>query len=114
EELKRFRAVLFQIEKDGPEGKRWGNSKDVIASIQGFANYVAMVNPEKGAEFQAQVKAIIQKYGWQRPASHQKRPLVSESQYPGPASSTTPEPPSVTTPEPESPKKDEKKWWKLF
>ncbi|HMW02748.1 MAG TPA: reverse transcriptase domain-containing protein [Acidobacteriota bacterium] len=114
EELKRFRAVLFQIEKDGPEGKRWGNSKDVIASIQGFANYVAMVNPEKGAEFQAQVKAIIQKYGWQRPASHQKRPLVSESQSPGPASAPEPEVPSPVTPAPESSKSNDKKWWKLF
>lgn len=61
-ELKRFRATLFQIEKDGPEGKRWGNSEDVIASIQGFANFVAMVNPEKGAEFLEQVKAIKNKW----------------------------------------------------
>ena len=59
-DLKRFRATLYQIEKDGPEGKRWGNSTDVIASIQGFANFVAMVNPEKGAEFQQQVKRIKQ------------------------------------------------------
>jgi RNA-directed DNA polymerase len=61
-ELKRFRATLFQIEKDGPEGKRWGSSDDVIASIQGFANFVAMVNPEKGAEFLEQVKAIKDKW----------------------------------------------------
>ncbi len=57
-DLKRFRATLYQIEKDGPEGKRWGNSDDVIASIQGYANFVAMVNPEKGAEFQEQVQRI--------------------------------------------------------
>lgn len=57
-ELKRFRAALFQIEKDGPQGKRWGNSEDAIASIQGFANFVAMVNPEKGAEFLEQVQRI--------------------------------------------------------
>lgn len=61
-DLKRFRATLYQIEKDGPEGKRWGNSTDVIASIQGFANFVAMVNPEKGAEFQQQVKRIKAQY----------------------------------------------------
>jgi RNA-directed DNA polymerase len=49
--LKRFRATLYQIEKDGLEGKHWGNSADVIAAIQGFANFVAMVNPQKGAKY---------------------------------------------------------------
>jgi hypothetical protein len=86
----------------------------VIASIQGFANYVAMVNPEKGTAFQAQVKAIIQKYGWQRPASHQRRAPVSESQYPASPAASEPESPQTSAPEPESPKKDDKKWWKLF
>ncbi len=61
-DLKRFRATLYQIEKDGPEGKHWGNSSDVMASIQGFANFVAMVNPEKGAEFQEQIRQIKEKY----------------------------------------------------
>lgn len=62
-ELKKFRATLYQIEKDGPEGKRWGNGDDVMAAIEGFANFVAMVNPEKGGELVAQVKQIKQKYG---------------------------------------------------
>ena len=60
--LKRFRATLYQIEKDGLSGKRWGNSSNLIASIQGFANFVAMVNPQKGGELQQQVERIKQKY----------------------------------------------------
>ena len=60
--LKRFRATLYQIEKDGLEGKHWGNSPDLIAAIQGFANFVAMVNPEKGAEFLEQLERIKNKY----------------------------------------------------
>ncbi|MDH5680029.1 MAG: reverse transcriptase family protein, partial [Spirochaetota bacterium] len=60
--LKRFRALLYQIEKDGPEGKVWGSSSDILLSIQGFANYVAMVNPEKGALFKDKIKVIIDKY----------------------------------------------------
>ena len=57
--LKKFRALLYQIEKEGLEGKRWGNSSDIIASIKGFANFVAMVNPEKGAKLKEQTQRII-------------------------------------------------------
>jgi RNA-directed DNA polymerase len=46
-ELKRFRATLYPI-----------------ASIQGYANFVAMVNPEKGSEFQEQVRRIRDRYGF--------------------------------------------------
>ena len=60
--LKRFRATLYQIEKDGPTGKHWGHSSNILASIQGFANFVYMVNPEKGAELQTRVRAIINRY----------------------------------------------------
>lgn len=60
--LKQFRATLYHIEKDGLEGKHWGNSPDVIAAISGFANFVAMVNPEKGTEFLQQIQRIKKKY----------------------------------------------------
>jgi RNA-directed DNA polymerase len=61
--LKRFRATLHHIEKDGLAGKQWGQGGDLMQSIQGFANYVAMVNPTKGSEFLAQVQRIHKKYG---------------------------------------------------
>lgn len=60
--LKNFRATLHQIENEGLEGKHWGNSPNIIASITGFANFVVMVNPEKGAEFQQQIQRIQKKY----------------------------------------------------
>ena len=60
--LKNFRATLYQIEKDGITGKKWGNSPNLLASITGFANFVAMVNPDKGLELQKQVKKIKRKY----------------------------------------------------
>lgn len=63
EKLKRFRATLYQIEKDGLRGKRWGQSNDLITSLQGFANFVHMINPEKGTEFLDQVRQIKEKYG---------------------------------------------------
>ena len=61
--LRQFRAVLFQIDRDGPVGKRWGQSSNVMYAIEGFANFIAMVDPEKGATFQDQVAAIHNRYG---------------------------------------------------
>ncbi|MFW6357691.1 MAG: reverse transcriptase family protein [Chroococcales cyanobacterium] len=61
--LRKFRATLYQIEKDGLEGKRWGHSHNILSGIQGYANFVAMVNPAKGGEFLAQVKRIREKWG---------------------------------------------------
>lgn len=60
--LKAFRATLHQIEQDGLSGKKWGNSPNLMASITGFANYVAMINPEKGGEFLKSVEKIRQKH----------------------------------------------------
>jgi len=107
-ELKRFRAALYQIEKDGPEGKRWGKSEDVLASMLGFAHYVYMVNPEKGAELQSSVRALIEKYGWQprRVVRQPKQSVVDKNAaQPDPTES-----PVTDT----SDKKPDKKWWKLF
>lgn len=56
--LKRFRATLHQIETKGIDHVSWGNSSDIMAAIQGYANFVAMVNPEKGEKFLAQVQRI--------------------------------------------------------
>ncbi len=61
--LKQFRAVLFQIDKDGYAGKSWGNGYNLLASIKSYAHYVRMVNPEKGSQFLQQIAAIQQKHG---------------------------------------------------
>ncbi|MEW6736310.1 MAG: reverse transcriptase family protein [Acidobacteriota bacterium] len=106
--LKRLRATLYQIEKDGPDGKYWGGSKDVIASLQGFANFVYMVDPEKGTELRTRVRAIINKYGW-KPTR-----VTYKNSLPQPAN--LPDSPTVanTSPEPAPEKRPTKKWWKLF
>jgi RNA-directed DNA polymerase len=66
ETLKRFRATLHHIEKDGLAGKHWGNGSDLLSAIEGFANFVAMVNPDKGHPFLEQVKQIKKRYGPRR------------------------------------------------
>lgn len=113
--LKRFRATLFQIDKDGPENKHWGNSPDVISAVRGFANFVYMVDPIKGRQFKKQIQEIIKKYDWQpnqrnRPAKTLPPPSTVIS------SSPTIEPTIEELPKDEPPKdkKPLNKWWKLW
>ena len=61
--LRRFRAVLFQVEHDGPAGKRWGSGGDLLASLEGYAHFVHMVDAEKGRAFLDRVEAIKARYG---------------------------------------------------
>ncbi|HHD7445149.1 TPA: reverse transcriptase family protein [Citrobacter braakii] len=61
--LKRFRALLFQIARDGMEGKRWG-AGELMASLEGYANFVALVAPEKGIPLQKQVIDLKRQYGY--------------------------------------------------
>lgn len=60
--LRRFRALLFQIEKDGPAGKKWGHGGDVLTAALGFASYVAMVDPAKGKDLRERVIALRARY----------------------------------------------------
>jgi retron-type reverse transcriptase len=101
ETLRRFRALLHQVERSGPEGKRWGRGGDVIASAVGFANYVAMVDPVKGGALRREARALEQRYG--------RRPVAVP---PSVASPAVPPVAPESGPKPSEPPK--KKWWKLF
>lgn len=63
--LRRFRALLFQLEKDGPEGKRWGERQGVavLASAVGFASYVTMIDPERGRPLLERARALQRRHG---------------------------------------------------
>jgi hypothetical protein len=60
--LRKFRALLHQIERDGPAGKRWGAGGDVLSSALGFASYVAMVDPAKGTALRDKVVALRRRH----------------------------------------------------
>jgi RNA-directed DNA polymerase len=72
-ELDRFRALLFQIEKDGPAGKHWNNSPNLLASIKGFANFVAMVDPAKGKPLVERVSKILVTHPFKHIIKHKSK-----------------------------------------
>lgn len=119
--LKRFRALVFQLEKDGPAGKRWGDSDDVLSAAMGYANFVAMVSPEKGAPLRTRMLAVMTIWRPapprpQRPAAHAEASHATSAQV-APTVTSSPTPPAPTNappaPQPEPPPA-KKKWWKLF
>ena len=61
--LRRFRALLHQIEATGPAGKRWGKARDVMDAASGFACFVRMVTPEIGEELLNQVRRLEERHG---------------------------------------------------
>jgi RNA-directed DNA polymerase len=96
--LRRFRAVLHQAKTKGLDGLRWGNSPDLIAALKGYANFVLMVDKEKGHAFQQQVRRIAEKYDWQ-PAPPRFAPKKIQEEI---------EKTSENIPE------EDKPWWKLW
>ena len=71
--LRRFRALLHQIEAGGPEGKRWGRGGNVLLAAMGFARFVQMVDAEKGTPLVAQAEALAARYGL-RPGRRKEPP----------------------------------------
>lgn len=109
EQRRRFRAFLFQLDKDGPQGKQWGGSPDVFASALGYAAYLAMVDPERGKPVLAQARAIAKKFGWKG------KPRPVKTVQGAPMAVVAPpvaEPAAASSPE--APAEPKKKWWKLF
>ncbi|MGK0361254.1 MAG: RNA-directed DNA polymerase [Bradymonadia bacterium] len=89
--IRKFRATLFKIERDGPDGARWGSAAHVFDACLGFAGFVHMVDPAKGTPLLERVHALIAQYGWTR--THQ---------LPTPPKEPTPPPAPVAAPEPEA------------
>ena len=68
--LRRFRATLFQVEKDGPDGKQWNGNENVIDALEGYAQFIKMVDAAKGAPLLRQVRAARAKWAAPTPAAN--------------------------------------------
>jgi retron-type reverse transcriptase len=100
--MRRFRATLFQIEKDGPDGKRWGHSDNLFASILGFSSYVAMVDPDKGKDLLTRTKQLATQYGY------------SATICPAPSPIPDSDPNDVDSPAQSEATETKEDWWKLW
>ncbi len=114
--LHRFRALLHQIEKTGIAGKTWGKGGDLLSSIEGYANYVCMVDAAKGKALKEKVKKIQAQYGLSKPAtkSYPKGKYSLQPADKQPVSQATPEKkPETPTETKENPLKSlMNKFWK--
>ena len=80
--LKRFRALLHQIDKNGTKGKVWGQGKDLASSIWGYANFVRMVKPEQGEKLVKEVKRLFANYSLisvtSKPSTKKEKPKTNK------------------------------------
>jgi len=60
--IKRFRATLFQVEKDGPQGKQWNGNSNIISALEGYAHFIVMVDKERGQPYLQRVQALKAKW----------------------------------------------------
>lgn len=63
QKLKKFRALLHNIEINGWQNQQWGKAVHLINAIEGYINFVNMVNPVKAQQFKNQLRVINQKHG---------------------------------------------------
>ncbi len=70
-EMKRFRALLHHLEKDGLQGKHWrGAGTHLLAAVRGYANFMRMVDPERAAPYVEKVDKLLVKHGWKHEIRH--------------------------------------------
>ncbi len=101
-ELDKFRALIYQIEKEGSlEGKHWNGAPNLLAAIQGYANFVYMVDPTKGEPLKLRVKALLAKHDYKHTIKH----LPKAKQQPVQDSKSQPV---------EKKDSNNKPWWKIW
>jgi len=72
--MRKFKALVFQIEKDGIDGKVWNGKrgKHLLASMKGYADFINMVYPEKSAKLQERVRTILAVHNFKPEIIHPK------------------------------------------
>ena len=105
EKLRQFRALLHQLSLKDAAGLHWGNG-NLASSIVGYANFIKMVDPVKGAYFQQKIAQLFESKRLQYPPSATPKP-----------GSPAPKPGSPPTTDGAKPPEDDassgKPWWNV-
>lgn len=80
EKLKQFRAAIHHLRTKGLDGLAWGNGANVLRSMIGFANYVNMVNPEKGQAWLTELKEILSQPAFAEKIKTAKKENIGKSE----------------------------------
>jgi retron-type reverse transcriptase len=97
--LRQFRAVLHQLQTKDAATLKWGNGT-LANSVEGYANFIKMVSPQKAAAFQQKIKALFQDQRLQY--------VVQENTAP-----KTDLPKAPPSNDPPANKDDDKPWWNV-
>jgi RNA-directed DNA polymerase len=107
-QLRKFRALLHNIETQGWKDQQWGKARHLIHAIDGYIHYVQMVNPEKGKIFKAQLAQIVAKHGYpilEQPGNGLAEMPLPQMTPPDLQKEKQPEEPAVAPPI---------DWWNIF
>lgn len=107
EDVRRFRALVHQIEKTGPEGKHWNGNRNVLAAMKGYANFITMVDPAKGKPLEERVKKLLVKHSYKHVIRHPSKGKVAA--HTETAISRPPQ--DAIAPDAAA---DKKRWWKFW
>lgn len=80
--LRRFRAVLHQAERHGPQGLQWNGNSDVIGALRGYANFIAMTDAARGEPYLQRVRALAAKHeGSAAPKTHASQRRLGAGEF---------------------------------
>ncbi|WP_041557827.1 hypothetical protein [Cellulophaga algicola] len=73
--------MIYQIEKDGIKGKTWNGGANVLAEIDGYANFIFQIDQEKGRGFKERVAKILAQHNYieKHIVTYAKEKVVVES-----------------------------------
>lgn len=103
QKLRKFRALLRNIEVNGWQNQTWGKAFHLINAVEGYINFVNMVNPSKAVIFKEKLNVIIAKHG--KPVVEPVKTIVNTVE-------------TIEIPEGKeeiiTPKEDKTDWWNIF